>query len=83
MFGLVEAVGKRNVLEAAQYGLVFERPLGFHEAIKKVPRWCSSLSHTSAEVMEMFERPFSHVEPMSIFDLWRHAKRTKYRRDNY
>lgn len=83
MFGLVEAIGKKNVLEAVQHGLVFEKPLGFHETVKKVPRWCSSLSHTSAEVMEMFERPFEHIEPMSIFDLWRHAKLTKYRRDNY
>lgn len=80
LLSLADAVSKKELKDAIQFGLILRRPAGFHAALKHSPKRCANLKLASSEVSDAFECPL----PVDVgFDLFQHATITRYRRDNY
>ncbi|MFL9997775.1 hypothetical protein PQR34_41670, partial [Paraburkholderia sediminicola] len=80
---LIERIGKKIILGAVQYGLVIHRPVGFTTGLERVPKWTETLLPVCKSVVDSFERPLPAGETLSLFDMFRHMRRTRYRRDNF
>lgn len=82
LFSLVDLVGKKSLKEAVQHGLVLHRPAGFGDILGHAPKWSGGLAPAPQELIDTFERPLWE-EGIPPFELFRHARSTQYKRDNY
>lgn len=77
---LVKLVGKKPLADALAYGLIVHCPGGVADGLKVEPPWVEKLLDVDPSVASLFDCPLP--KEITIFDLFRNARRVTYKRDN-
>jgi hypothetical protein len=81
--GLMGAVSKKRLLDAARDGLVLCLPERIQTALDAVPRWCARLPTLAPAVQALFESPLLLDEGDGSRGTTLSIRMTRYSRDNY
>jgi hypothetical protein len=82
LLSLSDVLPKQSLKDATRFGLVLHQPKSFLDMLKQAPKRCQNLRQASQELADLFTKPLSDSD-LSPFDLFRHMKRIKYKRDNF
>jgi len=83
LLSLLDIIPKKTLKNAVHYGWIMHQPAGLKELLELPPKRCRNLKPAPKELVDLFKRPLLEDMNLSPFDLLRHAKRTKYKRDNF